>query len=187
MTSKGDDKMDTTRERIYNAVQKDYATFLKTASETNGEYTLLEVELAPQGGNDLHAHGDFTEEFKVLEGELGVQVGQNHMILKSGESALVPRDTAHRFYSTSDKLAIFQVELRPGHQGFEQALRIAYKTADLKMSPLKNMLLLGLLVEISGTKPTELAFLFKPIFKLLATIAKWRGLDKELNAQYGQP
>ena len=31
--------------RIYNPVQKDYVTFLKTGEETKGEYTLVEVEL----------------------------------------------------------------------------------------------------------------------------------------------
>ena len=41
--------MDNSR-RIYNPIQKDYVTFLKTASETNGEYTLVEVELSSKGG-----------------------------------------------------------------------------------------------------------------------------------------
>jgi hypothetical protein len=36
--------------RIYNPIQKDYLTFLKTSAETNGAFTLVEVELAPKGG-----------------------------------------------------------------------------------------------------------------------------------------
>lgn len=38
--------METMR-RIYNPIQKDFVTFLKTHDETNGEYSLVEVELAP--------------------------------------------------------------------------------------------------------------------------------------------
>ena len=40
----------TTR-RYYHPLQKDYATFLKTSEETGGEFTLIEVEVAPGGGN----------------------------------------------------------------------------------------------------------------------------------------
>lgn len=29
--------------KIYNPIQKDYVTFLKTNEETDGEYTLVEV------------------------------------------------------------------------------------------------------------------------------------------------
>jgi hypothetical protein len=31
-----------TNRRIYDPIQKDYATFLKTAEESGGEYTLIE-------------------------------------------------------------------------------------------------------------------------------------------------
>lgn len=179
--------MQEARERVYNPVQKDYATFLKTSAETNGEYSLFEIELAPEGGNTLHAHGAFTEEFKVIEGELNIQLGEQHLVLKPGETALVPLNTAHRFYSTSDKRTIFHVELRPGHEGFEQTLRIAYRTAGVKLGVIKNLLTLGLLIEWSETKFTELAFVMQPLFRLLASIARRSGLDKELMAQYGQP
>ena len=36
--------------RIYNPIQKDYATFLETSDETGGEHTLIEIEVAPGGG-----------------------------------------------------------------------------------------------------------------------------------------
>jgi quercetin dioxygenase-like cupin family protein len=179
--------MQEVRERIYHPGQKDYATFLKTSAETNGEYSLFEIEVAPEGGNSLHAHGVFTEEFKVIEGELNVQVGEQHMVLKPGESALVPLGVAHRFYNTSDKRTVFHVELRPGHQGFEQTLRIAYRMADVKQGVIKNLLTFGVLVELSDTKITDLGFVMQPLFRLLASLARRSGLDKELMAQYGQP
>ncbi len=38
-----------TERRIYHPIQRDAVTFLETAEETNGEYLLIEVELAPHG------------------------------------------------------------------------------------------------------------------------------------------
>jgi hypothetical protein len=44
------------KKRVFlNPVIGDKATLIKTAEETNGEFTLLEVELVPGGGNALHA------------------------------------------------------------------------------------------------------------------------------------
>ncbi len=37
----------TGQRRYYHPIQKDYATFLGTSEETGGEYTLIEVEVAP--------------------------------------------------------------------------------------------------------------------------------------------
>ena len=55
--------------RIHNQVQKDTVTFLKTSADTNGEYTLVEVELADGGGVGLHYHKTYSEKFECLEGE----------------------------------------------------------------------------------------------------------------------
>src|SRR4051794_848397 len=47
--------------RFYNPVQKDYATFLETSEESGGARTLIQVELAPRGGNALHRHLTYAE------------------------------------------------------------------------------------------------------------------------------
>ncbi len=62
--------MDTKGRRIYHPIQRDYVTFVRTAEETAGEYLLIEVELAPHGGNARHRHLAFTETFEAIEGEL---------------------------------------------------------------------------------------------------------------------
>jgi hypothetical protein len=46
---------------IYNPVQRDSVVFLETVSETNGKYTLVEVELAAGGGVGLHYHKTYSE------------------------------------------------------------------------------------------------------------------------------
>jgi quercetin dioxygenase-like cupin family protein len=175
------------KRRFYNAVQKDYATLLKTADETQGELTLIEVELAPQGGNPLHTHSEFSEEFEVLEGELNVQVGNEFKVLKAGEKALVPPHTNHRFFSTSDEPTRFLVSLRPGHPGFEKAIQIAYGLATDDEKALNNPLILAHMVQMSGTIPVGIFALLRPVFGLLAGIAHNRGIDQRLAEKYLQP
>ena len=117
------------RRRIYNPVQKDFATFLETSAQTNGARTLLEIELAPGGGNLAHYHKAFSERFEILQGELQVQVGEEKRLLTPGQSALALPGILHCFSNSSVQPARFLVELRPGHTGFEQMLCIAYGLA----------------------------------------------------------
>jgi quercetin dioxygenase-like cupin family protein len=180
--------MVTATRRFYNPIQKDAATFLKTASETNGEYTLVEVELAPHGGNDLHYHTEFTEAFEVLEGELNVQCGEKHLVLNPGEKALVQRNVNHRFFSTSDQPTRFLVALTPGHAGFEKTIPIAYGlTADGKTSKdgtPKGLLTLSLILQLSGTRLPGAFKLIEPFFNLLAGMARRRGIERALDSEY---
>jgi mannose-6-phosphate isomerase-like protein (cupin superfamily) len=57
-SNEGDDMKDlaSARRRYHNPQYKDYATFLKTSEETDGEYTLIEFEVGPGGGNTPHYH-----------------------------------------------------------------------------------------------------------------------------------
>ncbi len=101
--------------RYYHPLQKDYATFLETSEETGGDRTLIEVEVAPGGENDTHFHKTYEEHFEVIEGSLEVLV--------AGKNVL------HRFRNPTDTPTRFLVELRPGHAGFEKALKAGYGLA----------------------------------------------------------
>ncbi len=115
--------------RIYNPVQKDAATFVQTAAESGGLRTVLDLEVAPGGGNMLHYHKTFDEHFTVLTGEFGVQIGTQQFTLRPGESATVPTMTLHRWYNTSTEPAMVRAELKPGSVGFERTLQICYGLA----------------------------------------------------------
>jgi len=56
--------------KIYNPIQQDQVIFLKTHADADGEYTLVEVELANGGGVGLHYHKTYSEKFDFLEGEM---------------------------------------------------------------------------------------------------------------------
>jgi mannose-6-phosphate isomerase-like protein (cupin superfamily) len=173
------------RERVIeNPVIGDRVTFLKTAEETNGEYLLAKVELAPRGGNAMHYHLTFTEEFEVLEGRLDVDLDGRHLVLGPDEKALVPIKSRHRFYSTSDEPVTFTVGMRPARR-MEEALRVAYGLArDGKTnakSVARNVFQLALLYELGESYLVGLPLLVqRAVFGVLAKVARWRGVEKSL-------
>lgn len=177
--------------RVYNPIQKDAAIFLVTAEESGGARTLVEIELAPGGGNALHIHTRFAEHFEVEEGQLVVQLGGEEHVLGPGDTAVAPPRTPHRFFSRSAAPTRFRVELRPGDAGFEQALRIAYGLAEDGLMNAKGiphrMDHLALLVEMGGTLPSGLAGVVLPLLKPIARRARRRGVEAELIARYCAP
>lgn len=178
------------RRRIYNPVQKDYATFLASSAETNGAYSLAEVELAPGGGNHPHYHTAFTERFEVLEGGLQVLLGKERRMLKPGETATVQPNTLHCFANPTAQPSRFLVELRPGHTGFEQAIQIAYGLAtDGKTNKdglPTNLYHLALLLTLGESKLPGLFGLLLPLFNYLAARARKLGIEQELIEKYCQ-
>jgi mannose-6-phosphate isomerase-like protein (cupin superfamily) len=167
---------------IENPVIGDRVTFLKSAEETEGEYLLLKVELAPHGGNAMHYHLTFTEAFEVLEGRLNIDLGGRHLVLGPGEKALVPIKAHHRFYSTSDEPVTFTVEIRSARR-MEEALRVAYGLArdgktNAKSVP-RNIFQLALLYQLGESYLAGMPlFLQRAVFGALAKVARWRGVEK---------
>ena len=173
------------RERVIeNPVIGDRVTFLKTAEETDGEYMLAKVELAPHGGNAMHYHLTFTEAFEVLEGRLNVDLDGRHLVLGPGEKALVPIKSRHRFYSTSDEPVTFTVAMRPARR-MEEALRVAYGLArdgktNAKSVP-RNVFELALLYELGESYLVGMPLLVqRAVFGVLAKVARWGGVEKSL-------
>lgn len=175
--------MSTTRV-IENPVLKDRITFLKTASETGGEYLLLQVELEPGGSIMLHYHTTFTERFEVLDGQLDLILDGQHLILRAGESALVPLRAKHRFYNASNSPVTFTTEVRPART-FEQSLRVSYGlAADGKTTRhgiAKNPLLLGLHFQLAETYLPGIPLWIQQFGGgLLASLGKLLGQEKTL-------
>ena len=176
--------------KIYNPIQQDTVIFLKTAAETNNEYTLVEVELADGGGVGLHYHKTYAESFECLEGELQVQLGKKIHLLKAGESATAVPMVHHLFRNRSGNPCRFRVELRPASRGFEQSLQIGYGLArDGKCKPNgfpKDKLALAWLFEISESNLPGWMSLFEFILRSQAKKARKKGIDKKLIDQYVQ-
>ena len=174
--------------RYYHPGQKDYATFLETSEETGGERTLIEIELAPGGGNTPHYHKTYDEHFEVLEGALEVQLGKASRILRPGAKAVAYKTVLHRFRNPSGEPARFLVELRPGHAGFEKALKVSYGLAADGLAAAngapKNPYHLALAFEWGEGRLPGVFTVIEPLFRLLAKRARRKGIDKELEARY---
>jgi quercetin dioxygenase-like cupin family protein len=167
---------------IENPVIKDKATILKSTEDTNGEYFLAKLEVAPGGGNTLHYHPTFTEKFTVMDGQLNVSLNGEEKVLQVGESAFVPKLAHHRFYNTSSQYATTLVELRPA-RNFEKAIRILYGLArdgktNAKSLP-KSIWHLALVFEYMESYTPGLP-LQRGLFGTLASVAKFLGKDREL-------
>jgi quercetin dioxygenase-like cupin family protein len=174
--------------KIYNPIQKDTVTFLKTSADTNGECTLVEVELADGGGVGLHYHKTYSERFECTEGEVQVQLGKTVHTLNPGESATAEPNVNHLFRNRSGKPCKFRVELRPASRGFEQSLQIGYGLArDGKCKTNgfpKDKLALAWLFEISESNLPGWMSLFEFILRRQAKKARIKGIDKKLTEQY---
>jgi quercetin dioxygenase-like cupin family protein len=173
---------------MYNPVQKDATTFLQTSAATNGACTVLELEVAPGGGNMLHYHTTFAEHFTVVSGEFGVQIGKETFALKPGEAATVPPHVLHRWYNTTGELAIVRVALHPGHAGFERTLQISYGLAGdglVNQQGLpKNIVHLALLADISDTIVPGFFARILPVLRMIARHARRSGVERKLIERY---
>jgi quercetin dioxygenase-like cupin family protein len=174
--------------KIYNPVQKDSVTFLRTSRETGGDFTLVDVELASGGGVGLHYHKAYSEKFTVTDGELGITLGKNELRLRRGDAAIAEPHILHRFYNPGDKPVRFQVELRPASEGFERSLQAGYGLArdgktNAKGIPL-NILHVALLLEMSESKLPGAYSIFESVLRFMAKVARGLGADKKLHRYY---
>src|SRR5690554_3712547 len=115
-----------TSRTITNPIIKDQVTFVKTSEETGGAYTLLEIRLQPDGGNEVHYHQQFNEVFTGVDGALSVELEGETIVLQPSKSATAEIGKKHRFFNPTDREIAFEVKLTPGSTGFEQSLRILY-------------------------------------------------------------
>jgi mannose-6-phosphate isomerase-like protein (cupin superfamily) len=174
--------------RYYHPLQKDYATFLETSEESGGEHTLIEIEVAPGGGNEPHYDKTYEEHFEVIEGSLEVLVGRKTRVLRPGERAVAGRNVLHRFRNPTGSPTRFLVELRPGHAGFEKAIKAGYGlAADGLTGPTgvpKNIYHLAVLLGWSEMRVPGIFTIAEPLFRLLAIRARRKGIDADLEARY---
>ena len=173
---------------FFNPVINDTATFIKTSEETNGKYSLIEIDLYKSNGPPLHYHNAFSEKFEVVDGILYLQVGKEKKILKAGELALVPKGTPHKFYNETDNLVKFRITFQPGHLGMENFIKIIYSLAqdgltDKKGKP-KNFAHLASILVMSDSNASGFLSLLSPVIRIAANRAKKNGTEKWLLDKY---
>ena len=176
--------------KIYNPIQKDTVTFLKTSADTDGACTLVEVELADGGGVGLHYHKSFSVRFDCLEGEVQVKLGKKLYTLMPGDTATAKPHINHLFQNRSGKPCRFRVELRPASRGFEESLQVGYGLARdgqcAKNGFPKDKFALAWLFDISESNLPGWMSIFEFVLRRQAKAARLKGIDRALTERYVQ-
>ena len=178
-----------------NPILKDSIYMKVYSAESNGEYSGVDIKVAPGGGTPFHYHNTYNESFKARNGDLTLfmedtktgKVLEN--VLKPGQSATVPKGVMHRFHNGTKGEIEFYGELRPGHAGFEKTLHIMYGLArdgqvDAHGLP-KGIAVKALMqtmgdIDFAGWKMT----LGRPFMKLLSAWCRWTGEEERLLRRY---
>ena len=174
--------------RIYNPVQRDAATFLETSEETGGARTLVELEVAPGGKVTPHYHLTYSERFKVIEGRLTVEIDGVRRELEPGDEAVAAPGRLHVWSNPGAERSVAHIELRPGSPGFENSLRIVYGLAADGLvrgnGVPRNPLHAALVLEMGEVRLPGAYAALQRVLGLLARVARWRGVDRELERRY---
>lgn len=85
-----------------------------TGEDSHGTNALMEVNLEPATLlAPPHVHDNEDEWFYILEGTCRAQVGGDVVDLRAGDTAFVPRGTAHTLVNTGDTPARFLMGVTP--------------------------------------------------------------------------
>jgi quercetin dioxygenase-like cupin family protein len=116
-------------DRLENPVTGEILVFHRTAAETDGEFVLVETIVRPHGFvAAAHVHPEQTERFEILEGLLGLRVGDEEILARPGDVAVVSPGTPHRFWNAGESEARFLCEVRPALQ-FESLIETMFTLA----------------------------------------------------------
>ncbi|MET7746605.1 cupin domain-containing protein [Streptomyces sp. NPDC005385] len=101
------------------------------AAATGGAYSVIEYShAAGAAGPPRHVHEQHEEAFRVLEGELTLDVGERTLTLGAGDYAVVPRGTVHRPYNVSRAEVRFLFITSPALDGFFAEMAVLNAATD---------------------------------------------------------
>ena len=121
-----------------------------TGEDTEGRFSLLEVELVGDGPPQ-HIHKNEDESFYVLEGEVKFLLGEHTSIAKAGSFVSIPRGTRHAFCRVDKKSAKLLATFTPAgmEKFFEDAVDLdvtdteAYVAKSKALAEKYNMEIVG--------------------------------------------
>jgi mannose-6-phosphate isomerase-like protein (cupin superfamily) len=109
-------------------------TFIKSTSDTNGQWVEIPVTLPASGeGPPTHRHVFQTEQFEAIEGKLGLDCAGEKIILEPGQSFTVPVNTLHRCYSIDGTEIKFKATFTPAYN-IEYFLTEMFESSNRKNS-----------------------------------------------------
>ena len=116
-------------DRLENPVTGEVLIFRRTAAETSGESVLVETTVRPGGFvAAAHIHPYQSERFEVVQGRLGLRIGDREVLAEAGDVVGVSPGTPHRFWNAGEGDARFVLEVRPA-LGFESLIETMFTLA----------------------------------------------------------
>jgi quercetin dioxygenase-like cupin family protein len=116
-------------DRLENSVTGEILIFHRTSRETGGEAVLVETIVRPDGFvAAAHLHPNQAERFEVLEGRLGLRVGDQELLAEPGDVVTVEPGTPHRFWNAGETEARFLCEVSPALE-FESLIETMFSLA----------------------------------------------------------
>ena len=96
--------------------------FMIDGDRTGGAFALVEHPLPPRAlGSPIHTHANEDEYSYVLEGRVGLQLGDEVLIAGPGDLVFKPRGIKHAFWNAGDEPARLLEIISPA--GFENYFR----------------------------------------------------------------
>jgi quercetin dioxygenase-like cupin family protein len=93
--------------------------FLVRGEQTGGRFALVEHPMQPKAlGAPLHTHEQEDEVSYIVEGQVGVQIGEQVFVAEAGSLVRKPRGVPHAFWNAGDRPARVLEIISPG--GFER-------------------------------------------------------------------
>ena len=93
--------------------------FMIGGEQTQGNFALVEHPIKPRAlAAPMHTHRHEDEYTYVLEGEIGVQIGDEVRVARPGDLVFKPRGVLHAFWNVGDTLARALEIISPA--GFER-------------------------------------------------------------------
>lgn len=120
---------------LVNQASGETITFVETAAQTGGDYTLIECSVLPGGGVPMaHVHPHQSETFEVVEGELTLKLRGKTVVARPGDLLTVAPGAAHKFWNAGDTVARFRCTVAPALE-FERFIETMFAlAADGKLS-----------------------------------------------------
>jgi mannose-6-phosphate isomerase-like protein (cupin superfamily) len=91
----------------------DYYTVKISGDETQGRYSVWEIDVAPHNGPPLHKHSREDEAFYVLEGEFAFHYGSSKTKAGKGQFMYVPRGEFHTYRNIGSSVGKLLVIITP--------------------------------------------------------------------------
>jgi quercetin dioxygenase-like cupin family protein len=181
---------DDGKRKIWTPAANDWALFERYGRETDGEYTLLHVSLAPGCKNEEHFHGLQNETFTSVQGNVGVySKSTGKVFLEPGQSVTVHAGETHYFFNPHKETVEMKIKLHPSREGMEKGLYTLYGLArDGKCHEggvPHSLMHSAIIFSMSDMWPSGLnGFFTRPLLKLLALVGKINGTEAELVRKY---